>query len=176
MVAGAARSLAFMAATGLQPLTTPRGWTKAFPSPAEMRKKGLLMSEFDCQRFPCQDHASFWTDPTTGGFLITNEPYMGNPERNPFEMERLANCEAWCEKVGFVMASPQWGGMYNPYGGSRLFLMTRREGPRSIPLEPLVAALDRLPPPVSDVAWEGGSVVRERRTSLNPARAAGALS
>lgn len=176
LIAAAARSFVFMDATGLQPLATRRGWTKAFPSPSELRKKRVFMPEHDCQRFPGQDHPSFWTDPATGGFLIANEPYMHNPAMDGFEGERLAACEAWCEKVGFVMAAPQWGGMYNPYGGTRLFLLSRREGPRSIPLAPLVQILDRMPPPASDIAWQGESVIRERGVSRNPAPATGRLS
>jgi hypothetical protein len=45
--------------------------------------------------------------------------------------------------------------MYNPDGGSRLYLIA--DSAKGIPLAPVVAALDRLPAPIVEAAWDGES-------------------
>lgn len=79
---------------------------------------------------------------------------------------------AWLERFGYVMQKPTWHGMHNPSldseGGSRLHLVTHAT--KGINLDPLVAALNRLPPPLVYQAWNGVSSQQEaipRRVNLN---------
>lgn len=130
----AARVLAFMEATGLQPST---GYRRAYP-PGETKVPG-------------QDHARFWFDPTTRRYLVCDEPYQR--EFNA----ALPKRRAWLERFGYVMETPNWLGMYNPYmdatNGSRLHLITHAT--KGIDLGPLIASLNRLPAPIGIEPWSG---------------------
>jgi hypothetical protein len=132
----AARVLAFMEATGLQPST---GFHRAYP-------KGST-------NVPGQDHARFWFDPATRRYLICDEPYQR--EFNSELPKRLA----WLEKFNYVMQTPDWLGMYNPYmdetNGSRLHLISHAT--KGINLTPLIFNLNRLPAPIGLKPWSGVS-------------------
>jgi hypothetical protein len=90
---GAARSLRFMDATGLQPAT--------------MKRQHEAMRPLD--DFPNRDHSSEWFDPTGEGWVVLNEPYE---ERS--NTDRHAECQAWVAKRGMHMLIPSWEGIYNP--------------------------------------------------------------
>lgn len=132
----ASRTLAFMDATELQP---SNGWTRAYP--------------LGQTTIPGQDHARNWFDPKTRRYLICDEPYQ--TEFNETINRRLE----WLSRHGFVMRTPAWAGMYNPYmdttNGSRLHLITNAT--RGVDLEPLVHKLNRLPPPIGNEPWAGTS-------------------
>lgn len=161
VVCGAARTFAFMDATRLQPPSTARGFRRIYPPIADLRKVNPhAMPEGDVS-FPGKDHVSYWIDPITRCGLIANEPYVSaTPEHDDCRVDR---CRIWCDTVGFQMASPAWGGMYNPYGGTRLYLLASQDPRRGIPLDPVIAALEALPAPVSDTQWQGESTTWQKR-------------
>jgi hypothetical protein len=76
----------------------------------------------------------------------------------------------WCRNNGFKMAMPKWPGMYNPDGGTRLYLFAK-EG-KGIDLDSLVEALNRLPSPVMESDWKGKShaqpTLRGPKARTNP--------
>lgn len=68
---------------------------------------------------------------------------------------KAAERAVWAERHGFAIAKPSWPGMYNPDGGSRLYLIA--DAAKGVPLEPIVEALDRLATPIVEAAWDGES-------------------
>lgn len=132
----AARTLAFMDATGLQPSS---GYRRALPAGQ--------------WSVPGEDHSSAWYDPATRRYLIADEPYQRDIRMDmPKRME-------WLERFGYVMQCPVWPGMYNPYmdvdNGSRLHLITHAT--KGVDLDRVVSALNRLPPPIGNRPWGGVS-------------------
>lgn len=130
----AARTLQFMDATKLRP---SKSHSRAYPGG---RSSNAI---------PGRDHYSVWYDRDTKRYLFADEPYEAAAESNAAERT------AWAQRHGYVMAKPTWAGMYNPDGGSRLYLVA--DVKKGIPLEPIVAALDRLPAPVVEATWHGES-------------------
>ena len=130
----ASRALTFMNATGLQPST---GWQKAYPRGES--------------KVPGEDHAKIWFDPKTLRYVICDEPYQ-----REFNSE-LSRRQAWLEKFGYVMATPDWLGTYNPYmdeyNGSRLHLMSHAT--KGLDVKLLASMLDKLPDPVGNGVWSG---------------------
>lgn len=132
----AARTLAFMDATGLQPSS---GYRRALPAGQ--------------WSVPGEDHSSSWYDPATRRYLIADEPYQRDIRMDmPKRME-------WLERFGYVMQCPDWLGMHNPYmdidNGSRLHLITHAT--KGVDLDRVVSALSRLPPPIGKRPWSGVS-------------------
>lgn len=86
----AARSLRFMEATGLQPVSTKK------------------YDEISLQltKMPGKDHASDWFDPATEGYVCLDEPYAAAIKR------RLSEREGWLESNGLKMICPAWEGIY----------------------------------------------------------------
>jgi len=130
----AARTLQFMDATKLRP---SKSHSRAYPGG---RSSNAI---------PGRYHYSVWYDRDTKRYLFADEPYEAAAESNAAERT------AWAQRHGYVMAKPTWAGMYNPDGGSRLYLVA--DVKKGIPLEPIVAALDRLPAPVVEATWHGES-------------------
>ncbi|MDH6169994.1 hypothetical protein M2282_005164 [Variovorax boronicumulans] len=97
----------------------------------------------------CGDHYSVWYDRETKRYLFADEPYEMAVEG------KAAERAAWSERHGFTIAKPSWPGMYNPDGGSRLYLIA--DSGKGVPLAPIVAALARLPAPIVEAAWDGES-------------------
>lgn len=129
-----ARVLQFMDATKLCP---SKSRSRAFPGG---RSSNAV---------PGRDHYSIWYDRDTKRYLFADEPYEAAAEL--IAAERAA----WAQRHRFVIAKPAWAGMYNPDGGSRLYLIADAEN--GIPLEPIMAALDRLPKPIVEETWDGES-------------------
>lgn len=134
MLYSASRALTFMDVTGLQPST---GWQKAYP-------KGQT-------KIPGEDHARIWFDPKTLKYVICDEPYQ-----REFNNELIERHE-WLEKFGYVMASPEWLGTYNPYmdetNGSRLHLVSHAT--KGVDVKLLASMLNQLPDPVGNGPWSG---------------------
>lgn len=87
----AVRSLRFMEATGLQPVTTKR-----YDAIAQ------VLTEL-----PGRDHMSDWFDPATESYVCLDEPYATAIENREAERER------WLERNGLKMiAPPGWEGIY----------------------------------------------------------------
>ena len=133
-VCTAARALQFICATKLRPSS---GSSRV--GPAASWQNGI----------PGRDHVSTWYDPATKRYLLVDEPY-------DLAVAGLAQeREAWAAKHQFVVEKPVWPGMYAPDRGSRLYLVSHAT--TGIPLEPLVAALNRLPTPAVEGCWDGES-------------------
>jgi len=130
------RILSFMDATGLLPSS---GFRKAYPARH--------------WHVPSQDHATYWFDPKTKRYLIADEPYQ-----REFHTE-LQKRKEWLITHEYVMKTPTWLGMYNPYmdetNGSRLHLISHAE--RGIDLAQVVSALNGLKMPVGVEGWTGSS-------------------
>ncbi len=135
-VCHAARTLQFVAATRLRP---SRGYSRAYP-------KGDVDN-----RMPGQDHVCVWFDQGKR-YLIADEPY-----------ERVVNLRrqeraTWCQANGYTELKLSWPGMHNPFGGTRLYLISNTA--KGVPLEPLSKILDQLPMPYSASDWKGESASR----------------
>ncbi|MDN7431389.1 DUF5623 domain-containing protein [Burkholderia sp. AU45388] len=85
----AARTLRFMAATGLRPTTT--------------QQQRRPMRVFD--DLPGFDHPSRWIDGETGAWVFIDEPYaVLEPEKR----------HRWVADHGIHMATPEWDGLHSP--------------------------------------------------------------
>jgi len=133
-VCQAVRLLQFMDATQLRPSDA---FSRAFPGGTSVAP------------LPASDHATVWYDRRSKRFLVADEPYEA-AIKHP-----SAARAAWAERHGFVIARPHWPGMYNPDGGCQLYLVSHTE--KGVPLTPIVASLDALPPPVTEETWSGES-------------------
>jgi len=133
MLCKAARTFAFMDATGLRPSA---GFSRAYPTGEH--------------RVPHEDHASVWYHPTSKCYVIASEPYEAAMKGN--EVEVLA----WCTQHGYTVCKPNWPGMYNPQvddvGGSRLYLFSRVA--QGAPVNEMATALNALPFPVAQSTLE----------------------
>ncbi|MDO8909515.1 MAG: DUF5623 domain-containing protein [Pseudohongiella sp.] len=133
-VCAAARALNFMDATKLRPT---KSYSRAFPAGSSK------------DPIPGRDHCSTWYDRETKRYLFVDEPYESAvaskaPER-----------DAWAKRHGYTIIKAQWAGMYAPDIGSRLYLLA--DEAKGIPLAPIAASLDKLPPPIVESAWNGES-------------------
>lgn len=104
LLAGA-RSLLFMEATGLQPVTT-----KQFQQFSDM-----------LENLPGADHNSDWFDPVTAAYIRLDEPYADSIE------SVVGKRRQWLERRGLHMVAPQWEGIY--YAGECMpFLISPNGG------------------------------------------------
>lgn len=133
-VCAAARALHFMDATKLRP---SKSHSRAFPGG---RSSNAI---------PGRDHYSVWYDPETKRYLFVDEPYEKAVE------SRVQEREAWAKQHGFAIVKPEWVGMYAPDVGSRLYLVA--DETKGIPLQPIAAALAKLPAPIVEDGWDGES-------------------
>jgi hypothetical protein len=133
-VCAAARALHFMDATKLRP---SKSHSRAFPGG---RSSNAI---------PGRDHYSIWYDRETKRYLFADEPYEKAVESRGQERED------WAHRHGFAIVKPDWTGMYAPDVGSRLYLVA--DETKGIPLQPIAAALDKLPTPIVESTWEGES-------------------
>ncbi|WP_027079911.1 DUF5623 domain-containing protein [Luteimonas mephitis] len=88
----AARSLRFMEATGLQPVSTQRYY--------DLLRK--------LENMPGRDHESQWFDPATEDYVFLDEPYAAALENHSAERQH------WLERNGLQMIAPEWEGIYYP--------------------------------------------------------------
>lgn len=123
----AARTLRFLAATGLRPATT--------------RKQ---LADIKLQALPQRDHVSTWVDPTSGSTVKLDEPY-----KEPDEL--IEKRRPWLEEHGLLMMAPAWEGLYSPGYSHPYFIL--RDETLSKRLRAGVEGLAKLP----DIAWTGGS-------------------
>jgi hypothetical protein len=133
-VCEATRVLHFMDATRLRP---SKSHSRAYPGGQSINA------------IPGRDHSSVWYDRETKRYIFVDEPYEDTNERN------LEEREAWAKRYGFAIVKPNWAGMYAPDVGSRLYLVADRT--KGISLQSIAAALDKLPPPIVESAWDGES-------------------
>lgn len=123
-----ARTLQFMAATGLKPSRGGRCYPKSDQS----------------YRPPGADHDHGWYDPVTRSFLLTEEPYPGRHQRSA-EARKV-----WAAKHGWETVQSHWGSMYGH--GTELYLTAKAGG---INLAGLARRLAALPAPFSELDWPG---------------------
>lgn len=133
-ICAAVRTLRFIEATGLQPA---KGYGRVFTG-------GVSVDDV-----PGRDHASVWYQPTTKRYVFVNEPYEAAAQSVATERE------AWGREHGIEIARPNWAGMYNPDGGSQLYLFS--QAGRGVLLADVVAKLNKLPLPMIEGAWNGTS-------------------
>lgn len=134
MACAAARTFHFMDATKLRP---SKSHSRAFPGGRSTNA------------VPGRDHYSIWYDRETKRYLFADEPYESAAD------SKAAERAAWAQHHGFVIMKPAWSGMYNPDGGSRLYLIA--DAQKGILLGPIVEVLDALPAPVVEEGWDGES-------------------
>jgi hypothetical protein len=137
-ICAAVRTLHFIEATGLQPA---KGYGRVFTG-------GVSVSGV-----PGRDHASVWYQPATKRYVFVNEPYEAAAR------SRAAEREAWAKENGIEVARPGWAGMYNPDGGSQLYLFS--QAGRGVSLADVVAKLNQLPPPMVEAGWNGTSAAAQ---------------
>lgn len=133
-VCAAARALQFMDATKLRP---SKSHSRAFPGG---RSSNAI---------PGRDHYSIWYNRETKRYLFADEPYEKAVESKVLERE------AWAKQHGFAIVKSEWAGMYAPDIGSRLYLVADEK--KGIPLQPIADALEMLPAPIVEDAWDGES-------------------
>ncbi|MBB3658572.1 hypothetical protein FHX15_003819 [Rhizobium sp. BK650] len=119
----AARTLQFMACTGLRPSS------KTTPIRADFGRD-----------LPGRDHGSSWYDPIEKRYLFVDEPYAAAVK------DRQQERDAWSVGNRREIAKPLWAGMYYPEGGSELYLVS--DGQKGLPLGPVLLALSCMPAPV----------------------------
>ena len=130
----AARTLAFMEATGLRPSSSRR---RAYPH-----------GDFD-KAVPGHDHSSVWYHPVTKAHVFVDEPY--STRMQGISKDRLA----WADRYGWDIVHPLRGGMYSPDGGCDLFLIADRT--KSLDLAAACEALNAQPQPLVEANWNGRS-------------------
>ncbi len=119
----AARTLQFMAATGLKP-----------------SKSDVLPGGGGTGRLPGRDHCSSWFDPATKRKIILDEPYAAAVA------DRQQERDAWAERNNWQIVKSAWGGIYFPDGGCELYLLADRK--KGGDLESIEAVLSALGTPV----------------------------
>lgn len=134
LVCAAARTLAFMEATGLRPSA---GHSRAYP-------RGRVQNAV-----PGKDHYSEWYDPKTRTYVFVDEPYTGGEQDIP--EDRLS----WANNHGWEIVRTSWAGMYYPEGDCALYLAADKRTDHR--LKAMLAALDSLVPPVVEAGWNGES-------------------
>lgn len=135
-----ARTLQFMAATGLKPSRGGRCYPQGDQN----------------YRPPGADHDHGWYDPTTRSFLLTEEPYPGRHQRSAEERT------VWAARHGWKTVQSHWGSIYGH--GTELYLTAKAGG---INLAGLARRLAALPAPFSEHDWPGEDE-RETKAPLPP--------
>lgn len=142
----------FIEATGLRP---SKAYRKAYPTKRQSFRGEVY---YDRIAMPGLDHESVWLDPVSRGYVIANEPYVRESGLSTGDEERQAQ---WCEQHGFIRLEPSWGGMYNPEGGTQLYLLTKAGN--GIDLSALIAKINQLPDDFGPEQWPGDSEFSEWR-------------
>jgi hypothetical protein len=127
----AARTIQFIEATGLVPSSANR----SFP-------RGQIQN-----RMPGSDHDTAWFDPVAKAYIRANEPYSRG--------DITADQQQWGDHHGWALAVSPWKGMYNPDGGSFLFLAA--DTSKGYSLEPIISKLADAPAPIVVADWAGES-------------------
>jgi hypothetical protein len=148
VVLAAARTLKFMAATGLQP--------------ASRALEDKLWARF--HSLPGRDHGSCWVDATSGEGVFLNEPY-GHASNAGASLDGLL---AWVDAAGLQLVDTAWEGLYSP-GSTRPFLYTETLALASR-LQQQLNGLPAERPTGESPAWTGRSGAYEPFVSLERER------
>lgn len=130
----ACRALHFMDATKLRPSTA---FIKAYPG-----------GSYD-NEIPGHDHASVWYDRKTKRYVYVDEPYDEAVKHD--EIRRTA----WSRRHGQVIRKSKWRGIYYPEMCHMFLISPLVNG---VPLDPIINALDALPPPMTTDLWDGETI------------------
>ena len=133
----AARTFQFMEATGLRPSKAHR---RTHPA-----------GDYS-NRIPGADHDSAWFDPVARQHIAVTEPYEAAAKHY------VAERGAWTKRHNWEIATTNWRGMYNPDGGSILYLAA--DASKGYYLAPIVAKLEAAPDPIIEANWDGESLPR----------------
>ena len=133
-ICAAVRVLQFMDATKLRP---SKGYSRAYPDGNPSNA------------IPGRDHYSVWYQPDTKRYLFVDEPYEGAAQ------QLVQKREEWARQHGFSILKPEWPGTYAPDIGSRLYLIAHEKN--GVSLQPIAAALEKLPTPIVEESWNGES-------------------
>jgi len=129
----AARTLDFMAATGLKP--------------SNANSRAYYRGSFS-NMFAGIDHAHVWLDPIAKQYIVIDEPY------GPFDRQVQERAE-WAERTGWQVVRSPWNGMYWPDGRTIMYLST--DVSRGYSLQPFIKALANMPEPLVEMPWNGVS-------------------
>ena len=127
----AERSVRFMEHTGLRPYRNRTTYPKVLRD----------------DKLPNQDHATSWIDPSTGQFILIDEPYGNVPDEN--------DRAAWATRTGWRIIKADWPGMYSPYDCDLYVGVDANSG---YDLDALLAKIHVMPLPFVSESWTGASV------------------
>jgi len=132
IICKAVRVLRFMEASGLK---SSKDYDAAYP----LRDRD--------NKLPCSDHSTQWFDPTTGQFILIDEPYL--PPKVTGDRAK------WAKEYNWHLHASKWGGMYVP-GESSMFICTDASG--DFDIKSLIEKIDKLPSPMTIEHWNGHSM------------------
>lgn len=138
LVCRTARTLQFMAATGLKPSSGRRGYPR---------------SKWE-NRPPQADHDVCWYDPITKRFILTDEPYPDRARRAASDRTK------WAQKFGMTVLRSDWAGMHNE--PTELYLIGKAG--HSPWLEKLTSKLSNSPAPINQIEWDNLDTYSSNRT------------
>ncbi|MCW3838177.1 hypothetical protein ACFQ1E_19260 [Sphingomonas canadensis] len=127
-----ARTLQFMAATGLKPSRGGRCYPKG---------------SWD-NRPPGADHDQGWYHPKTRSFVLSEEPYPGRFTSN------AENRRAWAKRHGRKTVRIRWGGIYGH--GTEFYLTGQVKG--GVNVSALARRLAALAPAYTEADWPGADL------------------
>lgn len=125
----AVRELRFMEATGLKPSDD---YNAAYPNRDHNNK------------LPNADHSTNWYDPSTGQFILVDEPYL-----DPIVDSNRAT---WAKKHNWYIQASKWSGMYYP-GHSSMFIST--DALTGYDFKSLMTKIDNISSSLTEVDWTG---------------------
>ncbi|UTW60236.1 DUF5623 domain-containing protein [Kordiimonas sp. SCSIO 12603] len=131
MICSAVRTLRFMEATGLKP---SKDFEAAYPN----RDRN--------NRLPKTDHSTDWFDPSTGQFILIDEPYA------PAVID--AGREDWAKKHNWHILKSKWAGMYYPHE-CELFVVA--DASSDYDFQGLMSKIDAIDEPITEETWNGTS-------------------
>lgn len=132
-VCAAARALAFIDATGLQPDGSRAG----------------IVAGLKEEKLPRSDHGSRWRSLSGDFVVLVDEPY-----ESAVQSAHSAR-EDWAARHGYCVVRVDWPGMYYPDLGAAMFLIAKAE--HRAQLDAWATTLSKLPVPPMATAWKGDS-------------------
>ncbi len=127
----ATRSIRFMEETGLRPCNA--------------RDTERALAGLD-EELPGRDHSSHWHEPTSGQFIMIDEPYS----RSRASRERTE----WARRNGWDLAATNWPGLYFPY---RCAFFVASKQTADFNFGALVGTINAMPAPQTSEHWQGQS-------------------
>jgi hypothetical protein len=155
-VCEAMRKLMFMEATGLM----PEGSGKKVKSWPTVRWTESGRRHEQSMRIPGSDHTSVWGLPDSKHGLIINEPY------GAVQADTAHAQLEWLSKHGFEQRLARWGGLYNPEGGTVMYLLAHQDS--GFDLDTVCATINSLPDDFGPKQWPG--ISRSAKNMYEPGK------